>query len=72
MLHIVTDWEEGADGHPGVGRLFSLPERIHQELAGMDGDHFYELDLVESITNHDHGEILEMIEIYRAYGFRKF
>ena len=71
-LHIVTDWTEGSEGHPGIGRLLSLPEKIHQKLAGLNGETFYQLDLVESITNHNHGEIVEMIEAYEAFGSRIF
>lgn len=71
-LHVVTDWAEGQEGHPGVGRLFSLPEEIHRRLAGLSGKHFYGLDLVESDTNHDHSEILEMIEVYECHGSRIF
>ncbi len=71
-LHIVTDWAEGSDGHPGIGRMTDLPERIHERLAGLDGDGFYGLDLMESHTNHDHGEILEMVEVYTCHGSRIF
>ena len=71
-LHIVTDWHEGSGGEPGTGNMFDLPGRIHEKLAGLAGDHFYGLDLTESLTNHDHGEILEMIEIYECEASRIF
>ncbi|MDE7440661.1 MAG: hypothetical protein K2M69_00635 [Muribaculaceae bacterium] len=71
-LHIVTDWVEATGGEPGRGRMFELPEKIHERLAGLEGKDFYGLDLRESVTNHDHGEILEMIEVYGCYGSRIF
>ncbi len=71
-LHIVTDWYAGSEGKPGTGNMFDLPARIHEKIAGLDGEHFYGLDLTESDTNHDHGEILEMIEIYECEASRIF
>ena len=71
-LHIVTDWIEASGGEPGCGGMFDLPERIHEELCGLSGRDFHSLDLRESRTNHDHGEILEMIEVYGCYGSRIF
>lgn len=57
-LHIVTDWNnEDTD-------VFELPEKIHQALAGLDGETFTDFTLLESHTNHNHEEIVESIEVY--------
>lgn len=66
-LHVVTDW----DGGEGMAAL-RLTDEIHEAIAGMDGDDFKELDLVASMTNHDHEEIVENIETYACVGFRHF
>lgn len=71
-LHIVTDWVSGSDGRPGTGEMFDLPARIHERLGGLSGERFYGLDLSESVTNHDHGELLEMIEEYECEASRLF
>lgn len=60
-LHIVTDW--AADAADAVG-VFDLPELIHEMLAGLEGDTFKDFTLAESVTNHDHEEIVESIEVY--------
>lgn len=66
-LHVVTDW----DGGEGMA-AWRLTDAIHEVIAGMDGDDFKELDLVASMTNHDHEEIVENIETYACVGFRYF
>ncbi len=66
-LHVVTDW----DGGEGMA-AWRLTDAIHEAIAGMDGDGFKELDLVASMTNHDHEEIVENIETYACTGFRHF
>ena len=70
-LHIVTDWTEAEGYRPGESEdpearpeEFALPVRIHCALCGLSGDSFCGLDIEESHTNHDHGELLESIEIY--------
>ena len=65
-LHVVTDWNEGN----GIGE-FRLLEKIHEVLAGMDGETFADLDLASSVTNHNHEEIVENIERYTCVGFRR-
>lgn len=66
-LHVVTDW----DGGEGMA-AWRLTDAIHEAIAGMDGDDFKELDIVASMTNHDHEEIVENIETYACVGFRHF
>lgn len=66
-LHIVTEWTESGDpsdvgAEPGLS--FDLPGMIHGALAGLEGDSFTDLRLAESLTNHDHEELVESIEVY--------
>ena len=63
-LHIVTDWAGTADGPFGAVSMLELPDHIHDALGGLCGDTFRELTLEESHTNHNHGDIVENIEVY--------
>ncbi len=72
-LHIVTDWK-GASSADSEFReealeVFDLPKILHRELIGMNGRTFMDLDLAESLTNHDHEEIVETIEVYQCVVF---
>lgn len=68
-LHIVTEWTgsqfpSSPDMEMEPGMPFDLPDMIHRELAGLEGDGFTDLRLAESLTNHDHEEIVESVEVY--------
>lgn len=64
-LHIVTDWATAVeDGTDGAGKFFELPDKIHDVLAGLEGKCFRDFTLAESLTNHNHEEIVESIEVY--------
>ena len=69
-LHIVTDWEgssaDGSELQEDALKVFDLPGLIHAQLAGLGGETFLELDLVESDTNHNHEDIVESIEVYQC------
>ena len=71
ILHIVTDWAEVAsdDAQRSIDML-DLPDHIHDAIAGLEGNSFKELSLVESQTNHNHEEIVENIEVYGYVAFR--
>lgn len=64
-LHVVTDWAE----QNGIGE-FRLLDKIHEQLAGLDGENFMEFDIDSSATNHNHEDIVENIETYTCVGFR--
>lgn len=64
-LHVVTDWAEQND----IGE-FRLLDRIHEQLAGLEGENFMEFDIDSSATNHNHEDIVENIETYTCVGFR--
>lgn len=70
-LHIVTDWASAVDdGSDGSGKHFELPDRLHDVLAGIEGENFKEFTLEESHTNHDHEDIVESIEVYSFIAFK--
>lgn len=58
-IHLVTDWADG--GHDAA---FDLEEKVHAALDGLSGESFNGMALVETITNHNHEEILESIDSY--------
>ncbi len=64
-LHVVTDWAEQTD----IGE-FRLLDKIHELLAGLEGESFMEFDIDSSATNHNHEDIVENIESYTCVGFR--
>ena len=65
-LHVVTDWvSQDADV-----RQFGLLDRIHELLAGLEGETFMEFDIDSSSTNHNHEDIVENIETYTCVAFR--
>ncbi len=69
-LHIVTDWANSTGGLAGCGDLFDLPELIHGQLAGLEGNTFAGFALSESVTNHNHEDIVESIEVYEFVAFK--
>lgn len=64
-LHVVTDWAE----QKNIGE-FQLLDRIHELLAGLEGETFMEFDIDSSATNHNHEDIVENIETYTCTAFR--
>lgn len=70
-LHIVTDWTSAVvDGSDGSGEFFELPDKIHDVLAGLEGKGFMDFTLEESVTNHNHEDIVESIEVYSFVAFK--
>lgn len=58
-IHLVTDWADG--GHDAA---FDLCSKVHEALDGLSGEDFNGMALVETLTNHNHEEILESIDSY--------
>lgn len=70
-LHIVTDWAAmTADEADGSGKFFELPDKIYDVLAGLEGEYFKDFTLEESLTNHNHEDIVESIETYSFVAFK--
>lgn len=74
-LHVVTDWQGSSAASSEMRgkslEVFDLLEAIHNVLCGMKGDTFVGFDLVESVTNHNHDEIIENVERYECVGFKR-
>lgn len=62
-LHVVTDWLEG-----GQEAAWALIAQIRTVMDSVEGDGFHGLRLTETITNHNHEDILESIEVYAVKG----
>ena len=73
-LHVVTDWHGSSSADSDFREksleVFDLLTSIHLCLRGMSGQSFNGLDLVESLTNHNHDELLENIEVYECVAFK--
>lgn len=67
-LHVVTDWSgSAADGSVFKEEsleVLDLSKKIHQVLSGMSGENFRRFDLKQTVTNHNHEEIVENVEVY--------
>lgn len=69
-LHVVSQWEgSAADGSAYQGlalEVFDLINKITVALTGLSGEGFHNMELVTSITNHNHEDILENVECYQC------
>lgn len=67
-LHIVTDWVgSAADGSAfkdDALESFDLSDKILPVLADMEGANFHGFNLRQTLTNHNHEDILENIDVY--------
>ena len=76
LLHIVTPWAGSASpGSPEMAANLScwdLSQTIQDKLEGLNGEHFCRLALSQTMTNHDHEDIVENIEVYKYKGDRTF
>lgn len=68
-LHIVTEWNGKAE--PGTDEMeqnllgWRIAEKVHKALEGRGGKGYDSLYAVSTITNHDHEDIVDNIEVYR-------
>ena len=62
-LHIVTDWMEG-----GQEAAWDLIVKIREAMERVYGYGIHGLYLTETLTNHNHEDILESIEGYVVKG----
>ena len=62
-LHIVTDWMEG-----GQEAAWDLIVKIREAMERVYGYGIHGLYLTETLTNHNHEDILESIEGYAVKG----
>ena len=70
-LHIVTDFkgEYGASDVENIPTTeleqFDLPDKIARAMVCLNGDHFGNVMLLESTSNHNHSEIVEVVDTYK-------
>ena len=62
---------EGSELQEDALKVFDLSGLLHAQLAGLSGETFLELDLVESDTNHNHEDIVESIEVYQCVAIKR-
>lgn len=71
-LHVVTLWQGSASSESEEREaslaVFGLLDLIRTQLEGLSGATFGRLQLQESLTNHNHEELLESIEVYSYRG----
>lgn len=60
-LHVVTEWHSG-----GQEEAWRLSDSMCRGVEGLRGDGFVFQGLVETLTNHDHEDVLETIEVFRV------
>ena len=69
-LHIVTDWNGSAsseledEARMEAIEALDLSEQIHAALLGLTGDHFGDVEIQATLTNHNHEEVIDNIEVY--------
>lgn len=73
-LHVVTDWNgaysNGEAFNEEALEVFDLCEKINKQLLTVKSNIFKELERVESLTNHNHEDIIDNIEEYRCVGIK--
>lgn len=74
-LHVVTDWHGDAapDSECIKDNLegWRIAEAIHLTVEGLHGNGYDSLRCVSTITNHNHEDIVDNIEVYRFKAKRK-
>lgn len=70
LLHVVTDWKgsaaDGAVTREETLSDYELTNKIHEAMIGLQGDAFRNVFLSRTLTNHNHQELLENIEVYKV------
>ena len=71
-LHIVTEWPGADVAEEGLGEVFDLIDEVTWALHNLCGQSFRALQRVASETNHDHEELIDMVETYRCVAYDEF
>lgn len=70
LLHIVTDWKGSAADcsqyKEDTLNDYELSNKIFEKLHGLRGQTFRNIYLSRTLTNHNHQELLENIEVYKV------
>lgn len=75
-LHIVTDWTGSSDADSTTREnclsAYSLSEAIQSALLEYtDGEHYHALKLFQTVTSHNHEDLLECIDTYSVVATRR-
>ena len=70
-IHIVTPWigsaQAGATEQEDNLAYWDLAQKIQYELEGLHDDSTYHgMSLLQTLTNHNHEDIVENIEVYKV------
>lgn len=71
-LHIVTDWlgsassEQSEEYRQEAIEALDLSEQIHAAMLGLTGEHFGNVEIQATLTNHNHEELVENVEVYNV------
>lgn len=70
VLHIVTEWK-GSSASDSPDRESSMKylkigERIQRIMEDLRGIHYGNIHLSRTLTNHDHEDVVESIEVYNV------
>lgn len=71
-LHIVTDWlgsassEQSEEYRQEAIEALDLSEQIHAAMLGLTGEHFGYVEIQATLTNHNHEELVENVEVYNV------
>lgn len=69
-IHIVTPWQGSAEASAAERdtnlAYWDLAEKIHAKLEGLTGENYHNLSLIQTLTNHNHEDIVENIEVYKV------
>ncbi len=60
-LHVVTDWK--GQQETGDADVFTVQDTVVRAVEGIRGPMFSSLCLIETLTNHDHEEIVESVAV---------
>lgn len=69
-FHIITQWQEPADDFAAF-RVSQQLLSLIDEVGGPE-DNFKLSYPLQTVTNHNHGEVMESIEVFEARWKRKF
>ena len=67
LIHIVTEWDGDDETECGcccgIDRL-GLSDTVQERIEGMSGEGYDGVSLSRTLTNHDHEDIVENIDVY--------
>lgn len=67
-LHIVSEWngsaEVGGEDMERMLSVFDLAVEIQKAVSGITGSHWSRFRLRSSVTNHDHEDVIDNVEVY--------